>query len=125
MRFILIFIFNIFVSLTVQGQISDIEVRGNTVYIFDEKNQLLSTKNISNCELVGNSSTVYVLRRCCNHLYIYDGQSMMVGHISISEDSKVCGVYNKTLNICVGNYIKTYGILGNFKSQKYSSYEPR
>jgi|AntAceMinimDraft_11_1070367.scaffolds.fasta_scaffold02613_17 hypothetical protein len=121
MKFILTLIITTLTSLTVLGQISDVQISKNYVSIYGDNNNIISRLYLGSTNIfVGSTSTFYLIRRS-HYICLFSPDSRQISQLYISDDSWVTGVYNKSFTVRVGNYIRTYDMNCNQINQRYSS----
>ncbi len=120
MKFITTLFIILLTSLTVFGQISDVQIRNNYASIYGENNKVLSQLYLSGTDMfVGSTSTFYIVRKG-QYICLFNPESKQLSRLYVSEKSRVTGMYNKSFTVRVGNYIRTYDMNCKQTNQRYS-----
>jgi hypothetical protein len=89
-------------------QITDVEVRGQWLYVYGENNKQLCTTTISSdASLEGFGSGFYVIRQG-QWLYTKNSKCETISSMTIGSDAFVRGVGGNTFTIKHGQWILTY-----------------
>jgi hypothetical protein len=108
MKKILVIALTIFAFNVAKAQISDVQQKGNYVYVYGEQNNQLSYLQISSSdEYKGMGASFFVVQKG-NYLYTYDEKSHQIAYLQISSSDKFKSAGGSTFNVQKGNYIYTY-----------------
>jgi len=108
MKKILVIALTIFAFNVAKAQISDVQQKGDYLYVYDEQNKRLSYLQISSSdEYKGMGASFFVVQKG-SYLYTYDEESNRIAYLEISSSDKFKSAGGSTFNVQKGNYIYTY-----------------
>ena len=95
------------------AQISDVQQKGNYLYVYGDGNQQLSWTSINTSdEYLGMGSSFFVVQKG-NYIHTYDSKSNQIAWMIINSSDKFKSAGGNSFNIKKGIYIHTYDIKCN------------
>ena len=96
-----------------KAQISDVQQKGNYLYVYGDGNQQLSWTSINTSdEYLGMGSSFFVVQKG-NYIHTYDSKSNQIAWMIINSSDKFKSAGGNSFNIKKGIYIHTYDIKCN------------
>ena len=91
-----------------KAQISDVQHKGNRLYVYGENNNQLSFLDLRGSdEFLGMGSSFYVVKQG-NRFYTYDEKSKQIAFLDIRETDSFKSASGNSFNVKKGNRIYTY-----------------
>ena len=91
-----------------KAQISDVQEKGNRLYVYGENNKQLSFFDLnSSDEFLGMGSSFYCVKRG-NRIYTYDSNSKTIAFFDLNSDDVFKSATGNSFNIQRGRRIYTY-----------------